>query len=244
MSFYDNDPKKTTIDINMSLKAVCDTDAKIYGTTTCIASFKKDAAFEPSMPNNFTTTGGWFDNVIKSIFGTGKVTTLGGTTTTLPLAKTNPSFNLQVPSKSVTPQSQSFNTGNLFNFNSLGSNTFNPSVSTSTGFNCDLILGRCVPAAKGIYTKESVCNASCSSGFTTSSNFNFSSLNLTATTQANKYKCDTNGKCVKATNLDKTTYPSSNCDNKCIIPTNNVNLNSSNTFNSTNSMNLNINFNQ
>jgi len=49
ISFIDKDPKKTTIDINMKLKVVCNTDSKITGSTVCKASFKKDQS-EPEEP--------------------------------------------------------------------------------------------------------------------------------------------------------------------------------------------------
>jgi len=55
ISLIDKDPKKTTIDVNMKLKAVCKTDSKIVGSTVCKTSFKKDQS-EPEEPEKTDNT--------------------------------------------------------------------------------------------------------------------------------------------------------------------------------------------
>jgi hypothetical protein len=61
ISFVDNDDKKSTIEINSKLKAVCETDSKITGIAYCKASIKKDQGdgTDPiDSTINVTTSGG------------------------------------------------------------------------------------------------------------------------------------------------------------------------------------------
>jgi len=188
--------------------------------------------------NSFNTTQLQTTKKYTCVSGTCKESTTGDTLDKcmlgcLKTTNTFPSFNL---TPNNTTNSQSFNTGNLFNFDGSSLNTVGSSL-TATKYNYDVSLGKCVPSTKGVYSKEADCNKASQTSFSTSSLFNINTLNLTTTTSATKYKCS-NGSCVKANNLDTNTYTDKNCNNQCINSFNSINLNSN-----TNT-NFNVNFNQ